>query len=1528
MSSSILNIYNDNILRILQLDILPQYQQLVFITDDIIHQLYSSQLSTILDYYNDREIESIIYTFPNSELSKTIETKISIEEFMLQHHIKRSHSCIISIGGGVCGDLSGYIASTYKRGIDLIHIPTTLLAMVDSSIGGKNGINNKYGKNLIGTFHLPKYILIFTHFITSLPRIEIINGFAEIIKTAAITNIYLWNLLIQNTIDTIITNPKLLVTIIKETAQTKLNIVEKDLYDNSISKSIKLLCPREHLNFGHTIGHIIEYTQNIKHGLAVAIGMIMEVNIQLNNRYYVGINTRHQLVECIRRYELPIKLTTPINKLEIEQYLINDKKDGRIVILEEIGNSYIIKPYINQIIDLFYNQRHIYHNPKHIYHNPNSIDNNPNSIDNNQNSIEQEPITYIGPGSKSETNRVLILTALGNGKCIIKNPLLSDDTLYMVNALKELNFNIEIDDENNIQIEGSNGKLIPTGNKTLYIGNSGTCMRFLLSLMYLLEENTICLTGDERMKDRPIQDLLDTLVDSGITLETSNPITIVGSKTTKKNYISLNCSLSSQYLTGLMLVGSCIPDGLKIYIINDLVSRQFIDMTITIMNKFGINVEWCKELNNHYIYIPYKLYNNPDSYQIEADATSCSYPIAYSILNQIPLYIPNLTSMNSQGDLFYSTTIIQKLGDFNLECNENGTTISNFNSKNKILSLCDLNEIDMDSSDTFLTIAVLASLTSEGNKTTIINIDNQNIKECNRIEVIYQHLKNAGVNILLENNQLTIYGSINQLTNKLIVDSNNDHRIAMSLSLLAPFIPELIIDDYLCVNKTYSNYWLDMTKLGLTTQMNRVEIDNRHWNYKSKIPIVLIGMPCSGKTLYSKQLIRNNLITIDIDQRIETIHRLTPHNYIIKYGWEQFRETEYKILVDILDNDKSTPFDIISTGGGIIEYTQSYQLLDRLKQEGKIHIIYLQTSLDTIKKRFEARKDKVPYTKSLEELYHYRNPIYDRLASYIYDTDDVKIDNYTRVNTIQDFYRFIRNIYEKKELVANSLFVCLPFNQIDNNLTNLNKIIDGSDVLEIRLDYCPDIENNLQLIQQKLITIKKLIYIPIIVTIRSKKEWGLYQGGIQSTIQRCIKLGIEYIDYELNQSQTIIDRKHSIMIGSIHTDDYNYLINTLSSGCKLHKPDLLKIVVSYNIYHLVEPHLNQYYSKYPKILIAIGKEGSITRITNKYLTPITSEYLDSTAPGQLTYPQIKMFRDSLQINQTPEFYLFGFPIQKSPSPSLHNYVFSKTKINGEYYRLETNYIENIIDIIKRPLFTGASITIPFKETILEYMHEIDVEVEQIGSINTIVKTEEGKLKGYNTDWKAVYDIMIDIIAGKYISNNNNLITKKNEELGLNNEELGVNNEELGIRNDKLEIKNPIILGNGGTAKAVCYSLNQLNIKPIIQCRNIEKAKISFSNLQVDKYKETLELNIDSNLIINCLPPEVQINYDILQPSTYIINMGYLPNKKLILRNDLYMIDGYTILKRQAYYQYLLWFLPTIDTKNRIKEWYDGYLING
>ena len=734
------DIYINNINNLLELDILDNYLQINFIIDDIIYNTYSNLFNTIIDSYKWN-----LYLVSNLDLSKS-------------HLFNTINSCLIYIGSKPYHSLFQQVDIL----VDFIYIPTTLLSMLQ-----------------LIPYPKTKYRIIISQFIIDLPRIELINGFAEIIKIIAMSNLSLWNVLVKNNIDSIIKQPNLVLQIIKQVIQ----------YKNQI------LCLPNHpfidsIPFGVTVASIIKQHLHIDEGFALALGMIMELNIQDNDKYLVSIEIRHQLLECIRNYELPITLETQIPLQHIETYLLD--KDISIILLSDIGNYYTIKPNKSQMKQLFNHQPLVIHKSININH--------------------SQSIPFIGPGSKSETNRVLILSALGQGRCTIRNPLLSDDTLYMIQALKDLNFNVKIDSDNNIQVNGSIGKLNPNGETLIFIGNSGTSMRFLTCLLYLLPQHKVVIYGDSRMKQRPMKHLLECLSNSGVLIDTDNPITISGN-THKTNHFILDCSLSSQYLTGLMLIGSCVEGGITIEIKNQLVSKPFIEMTIKTMVKFGIIVDWNKTSKPVTIYIHQKLYTNPNYYDIEADATACSYPIAYAVLNKIPLYIPNLTSNNSQGDLFYSTQIISKFGGARIDCQTNGTTIIPLNT-----NLSGINTIDMNSSDTFLTIAILASLSTSGTVTKLINISNQNIKESNRIEVIYQHLSQLGVDIHLENEELTIYGSIEKLHKKLVVDSHQDHRIAMSLSLLAPFVDTLIIQDYLCVNKTYPDYWFHMRQLGLIPQ--------------------------------------------------------------------------------------------------------------------------------------------------------------------------------------------------------------------------------------------------------------------------------------------------------------------------------------------------------------------------------------------------------------------------------------------------------------------------------------------------------------------------------------------------------------------------------------------------------------------------------------------------------------------------------------------------------------------------------------
>ena len=230
-------------------------------------------------------------------------------------------SKIFSFGGGTVGDFSGFLASSLLRGIDHIMIPTSLLAMVDSSIGGKTGVNSKYGKNLIGSFYLPKKVLVCPEFIKSLPKREIACGFAEVIKYSLVKPHPLKKILEKQKND-----ENFLFLIIKNSIKTKLNYVS-DFREKSNSRSSRAI-----LNFGHTIGHAIEnsnsYNSSIKHGEAIAIGMIIELKISQHLGYYK--KSIEPITNIIRNFNLPFNYSKYISKKNIKKLINKMKFDKKV----------------------------------------------------------------------------------------------------------------------------------------------------------------------------------------------------------------------------------------------------------------------------------------------------------------------------------------------------------------------------------------------------------------------------------------------------------------------------------------------------------------------------------------------------------------------------------------------------------------------------------------------------------------------------------------------------------------------------------------------------------------------------------------------------------------------------------------------------------------------------------------------------------------------------------------------------------------------------------------------------------------------------------------------------------------------------------------------------------------------------------------------------------------------------------------------------------------------------------------------
>lgn len=305
----------------------------IIITDHTVQSHYAGPLQTLL---HEASIPTTVLAFPAGEAMKTRQTKASLEDSMLNQHFGKETG-IIALGGGVVTDLAGFLAATYMRGIPCVYYPTTLLAMVDASLGGKTALNTPHGKNLIGCFCQPQAVFINPNTLNTLSSQQLRQGFAEMIKHGLIASKAHFNALYANHTALKAKDPTLLGQMITQSIEIKKRFVVQDPLDQHL---------RQVLNFGHTMGHAIEtcsqYT--IAHGDAVAIGMMMEATLS----YQRGLLTQVQcqrIKHCLRCYDLPTE--APQNLLQSDHWfcvLRRDKKsrqgDVTCVLLCDIGQYY------------------------------------------------------------------------------------------------------------------------------------------------------------------------------------------------------------------------------------------------------------------------------------------------------------------------------------------------------------------------------------------------------------------------------------------------------------------------------------------------------------------------------------------------------------------------------------------------------------------------------------------------------------------------------------------------------------------------------------------------------------------------------------------------------------------------------------------------------------------------------------------------------------------------------------------------------------------------------------------------------------------------------------------------------------------------------------------------------------------------------------------------------------------------------------------------------------------------------------
>lgn len=281
-----------------------------------------------LDYLlsNISAKELHVITLKDGEEYKNQESIDTILDSMFEHRFNRK-SMLIAFGGGVIGDMTGFAASIYQRGIDFIQIPTTLLSQVDASVGGKTGMNNKYGKNLVGAFHQPKAVYIDPYFLSTLPKREFAAGVAEIVKMAVTFNKEFFEFLESADLS----DAKVLQDVIKQAVETKAGVVAEDEKERGL---------RAALNYGHTFGHVIENETKYKeflHGEAVAIGMVManETAVKMN---LMSEKEALRVKALLEKYELPTNYEIADVKAFYEAFFLDKKSsDSAITFILPLG---------------------------------------------------------------------------------------------------------------------------------------------------------------------------------------------------------------------------------------------------------------------------------------------------------------------------------------------------------------------------------------------------------------------------------------------------------------------------------------------------------------------------------------------------------------------------------------------------------------------------------------------------------------------------------------------------------------------------------------------------------------------------------------------------------------------------------------------------------------------------------------------------------------------------------------------------------------------------------------------------------------------------------------------------------------------------------------------------------------------------------------------------------------------------------------------------------------------------------------
>lgn len=400
------------------------------------------------------------------------------------------------------------------------------------------------------------------------------------------------------------------------------------------------------------------------------------------------------------------------------------------------------------------------------------------------------------PGSKSITNRILLLSAIADGATTIIGPLVSDDTLHMIDALKKLQVDLTQKDNGDILIHGTRGNF-KNKSAEIFLGNAGTAFRPLTAALSF-SKGQYTLSGLPRMHERPIKDLVDALLqlNADITYlgqEGYPPLKISPSEIMINGPIKIRGDISSQFLTSLLMAMPLTKKEVVIEIVGDLISKPYIDITLNLMARFGIHV---KKIDWKHFVIPGSTsYVSPGEIFVEGDASSASYFLAAGALAG-DIEVKGIGRNSIQGDVKFAEALVLMGADINiLEASIQVTKVAALQAIN-----LDCNHIP----DAAMTLAVLA-LFAKGT-TKLLNIGSWRVKETDRIKAMATELRKLGAAVTEGNDFIEITPPL-KIKEHVEIDTYDDHRMAMCFSLVSLRNIPITINDPACVNKTFPAYF-------------------------------------------------------------------------------------------------------------------------------------------------------------------------------------------------------------------------------------------------------------------------------------------------------------------------------------------------------------------------------------------------------------------------------------------------------------------------------------------------------------------------------------------------------------------------------------------------------------------------------------------------------------------------------------------------------------------------------------------------